>query len=150
MGLREWLSEKHEKGVKQVRVTSVLEKLDEDASAAQRVATQHRSGKPRNGKVTLTSEDLLGAWEVADLLGVDRTRPSKWKLKGTTFGPDKLPFPEPFRDLKTGPVWIRSQIEPLIPFVEERRRIPVSSRAGLDPKPTAKRAGRGRAGRKGK
>jgi hypothetical protein len=128
VGLREWLSEKRDKGVKQVRVTSVLEKLDE-AEAAQR-PTRSGSGKPRNGKVTITSEDLLGAWEVADLLGVDRTRPSKWKLKGTTFGPDKLPFPEPFRDLKTGPVWIRSQIEPLIPFVEERRRIPASSRAG--------------------
>jgi hypothetical protein len=117
--LRDWLEEKRVKGVKQVRVTSVLDKLDE-AVAAER--TRSAAVPSRNGKVTITPGDLLGAWEVAELLQVDRTRPSKWRLNKTTFGPDKVPFPEPFVDPKTGPIWLRSQIEPLIPFVEERRR----------------------------
>lgn len=118
VGLREWLQEQRESGKRQVSISSVMAKLDEDAAALR------SSGLPRNGRVTITADDLLGAWEVADLLGVDRTRPSKWRLKGTTFGPNKLPFPQPFVDPKTGPVWLRSQITPLIPFVEERRRTP--------------------------
>lgn len=115
--LREWLEDKRVKGVKQVRVTSVLERLDEEHQSPPR-----KSGRLRNGRVTITADDLLGAAEVAQLLRVDRTRPSKWKLNRTTFGPDKVPFPDPFVDLKTGPIWLRSQIEPLIPFIEDRRR----------------------------
>lgn len=122
--LREWLQEKRDKGVKQVRVTSVLDKLDEE----QQKTPPRRSRGARNGKATISGDDLLGAWDVAALLKVDRTRPSKWKLNHTTFGPDKIPFPEPFAVISKNkgehgtPIWLRSQIEPLIPFVEERRR----------------------------
>lgn len=113
MTLREWLEE-HAARRGRVSALQVLERLDEEHPV---------SGRRRaNGRVTIEAEDLLGAYEVAALLRVDRTRPSKWRINGTTFGPDKLPFPEPFSDLKTGPVWLRSQIVPLIPFVEERRR----------------------------
>jgi hypothetical protein len=122
--MRHWLEEKHAKGVKQVRVSTALEKLKESEAAVARRVAQPTGGKPNgNGRVTITDGDLMGASEVAEFLGVDRTRPSKWRLKNTTFGPDKIPFPEPFADLKTGPVWLRSQIESLVPFVEERRRI---------------------------
>lgn len=121
--LRAWLEEKRDKGVTQVRVSSALDKLAEAEAAEQAERTAHKAAVPgRNGKVTITSDDLVGAWEVSQLLQVDRTRPSKWRLNRTTFGPNKVPFPAPFADLKTGPVWLRSQIQPLIPFVEERRR----------------------------
>lgn len=121
--LRAWLEEKLASGVAQVRVSSALGKLAEAEAAEQAERAAHKSAAPgRNGKVTITSEDLVGAWEVSQLLQVDRTRPSKWRLNKTTFGPDKVPFPAPFADLKTGPVWLRSQVEPLVPFVEERRR----------------------------
>lgn len=118
--LREWLQEKRDKGVKSVRVETVLAKLDDE---------KKRSRRSQNGKLTVGADELLGAWDVAELLQVDRTRPSKWRINGTTFGADKIPFPEPFAVISKNegngtPVWLRSQIAPLIPFVEERRRTP--------------------------
>lgn len=112
----EWLEEKARGGVKQVRVSSVLAKIAE--------ASEPVNGKKRGAhdKVTITPGDLIGAFEAAELLGVDRTRPSKWRNKGTTFGPDKVPFPAPYVELATGPVWLRSEVLSLRPFVEQRRR----------------------------
>lgn len=124
--MRQWLEEKRANDVKQVRVTSVLAWL---AAIEKRLAENDARRKRRaeaeaNGKVTVEPGDLLGAFEVAEFLGVDRTRPSKWRHIGTKFGPDAVPFPEPFRELATGPVWLKSEIAPLAPFVEERRRRP--------------------------
>jgi hypothetical protein len=115
--LREWLQEKRDKGVQTVRVETVLAKLDDEKKLSRR----------RNGRLTVGADELLGAWDVAELLQVDRTRPSKWRINGTTFGAEKIPFPEPFAVISKNegngtPVWLRSQIAPLIPFVEERRR----------------------------
>jgi hypothetical protein len=118
--LRTWLEEKADRGVTQVRVSTVLEKLDEselDALQNRRAATGRA-----DGRVTITPDDLVGVAEIAKILNVDRARPPKWVLKKTTFGPDKIRFPAPYRKLATGPVWLRSQIVPLIPLVEERRR----------------------------
>lgn len=118
MTLREWLSARLADGKRTVSVKQVIEKLDEQMAT--------RRGK--NGKVAVTPDDLLGVFEVAELLNVDRTRPSKWRLKGTTFGPDRVPFPEPFAVLRGAtskgdtPVYLRSEIEALRPFVEQRRR----------------------------
>ena len=119
VGLRAWLIERLESGSRTISIQKVLAELD---AREERERVVLKSVGSRNGKVSISPDDLVGAWEVAQLLRVDRTRPSKWRLNNTTFGPDKLPFPEPFADLKTGPVWLRSQITPLIPFVEERRR----------------------------
>lgn len=120
-GLLKWLDGKQKSGSKSVSVGSVIQLLRQEMDDA--LHARSMSGLPKNGKVTITPEDLLGASEVADYLQVDRTRPSKWRKIGTTFGPDEIPFPEPYRQLSTGPVWLRSQIEPFIPHVEARRRI---------------------------
>jgi hypothetical protein len=121
--LRRFLEEKANSGVAQVRVRTVLAMLDEELKA--------RRGGAKNGRVTISPDDLLGAAEVAELLRVDRTRPSKWMMTKkpdgspkppTTFGPDKVPFPQPFAKPQSGPIWLRSQVEPFIPWVEERRR----------------------------
>lgn len=130
--LRSWLEEKRAADVKQVRVTSVLAKLDEAEAEAQEAAALEAEralkGISKSNKATVTAHDLMGVVEIADFLRVDRTRPSKWRRpdkddpsKRTTFGPDHIPFPEPFAILGMGPVWLRSQIEPLVPFVEARR-----------------------------
>lgn len=50
-------------------------------------------------------DDLLGAWEVAGVLGVTKQAVFNRRREGT--------FPEPFRQLRMGPIWLRSQIEPL-------------------------------------
>lgn len=118
--MREWLVAKREADVKQVRVTSVLSHLDE---AEERERKRRRAPRAsRNGRTTILPEDLLGAFEVSELLGVDRARPWKWRQNGTTFGPDKVPFPAPFAELQTGPVWLRSAVEPFVPWVNARRR----------------------------
>lgn len=111
--LRLWLERKIDQGVRDVRVNTVLAKLVESLPDAKR---------GRNGTVTIPPGGLVGIHESAEILDVDRSRPSKWRANNTKFGPDKLQFPEPIAVLKTGPVFLRSEVEALIPFVEERRR----------------------------
>jgi hypothetical protein len=121
--LRAELAERQDRGVQQVRIGPLLKRLDE-------IAASVRSGRRRrNGKLVIGPGDLIGSYEAAQLLKVDRTRPSKWRKVGTTFGPDKIRFPEPIAVLegsdpdKPGtPVYLRSEVEKLIPFVEARRR----------------------------
>lgn len=135
--LRGVLKEKEARGVKQVRVTSVLAALDEaeretattkrktNGGAKSRTITVKRAdivGHNAKGKPIYGPGDLVGSQEAAELLGVDKTRPSKWRINGTTFGPDKVPFPEPVSEVSTGPIFLRSEVEALRPFVEERRR----------------------------
>lgn len=47
--------------------------------------------------------ELLGAKEVAELLGVDRTTVSRWLRDGY--------LPEPFQHVAAGPLWLRPAIE---------------------------------------
>lgn len=49
--------------------------------------------------------DLLGVWEIADELGVTKQAILMRRRGGN--------FPLPFTILKMGPVWLRSQIQPL-------------------------------------
>lgn len=116
--LRGWLTEKHERGVRQVRVGALLEQLDQAVISAQ----QNGRRITASGRATVIPADVMGVVEVAEFLGVERTRPSKWRLLGTKFGPDKIEFPEPYRDLLSGPVWLRQQVEPFKGWVESRRR----------------------------
>ena len=59
-------------------------------------------------------DSLMGTAEVATLLGVERTRIGKWQRVGQ--------MPQPIDRLASGPVWLRSQVEPLVARVESRRR----------------------------
>jgi hypothetical protein len=112
--LRDWIDEMVAAGKKSVPLAKLREKLDE-------VERKPSRGR-RNGKIN--PADLVGNAEAARILGVDRTRISKWRNKDvlTTFGPKKLPFPEPVATLDAGPVWDRNDVLTILPFVEERRR----------------------------
>lgn len=126
--LREWLREKQDRGVRDVRVVTVLQKMDEEEAALA------KNGKPSpavarkvilnlgdyvnvtewgDGKVDEFG-DLIGTAEVAELLDVERSRIGKWIRRGH--------MPKPLAQLAAGPVWLRSDIEGLIPWVEEGRR----------------------------
>jgi hypothetical protein len=56
--VRQWLVEKQEKGVKQVRIASVIDRLPED------------------------DDTLVGTAEAAEILGVERPRIAKWLRNG--------------------------------------------------------------------
>jgi hypothetical protein len=56
--VRDWLVEKAEKGVKQVRITSVIDRLP------------------------VPGDTLVGTAEAADILGVERPRIAKWRRNG--------------------------------------------------------------------
>lgn len=92
--VRDWLSEKRDRGVKQVYVTSVLDRLAETMPGA--------------------GDVLVGTAEAADILGVERPRIAKWRRRGI--------LPIPLCDLASGPVWLRSQIESALPEANSRRR----------------------------
>jgi len=62
-GVREWLDEKHRRGVKQVRVTSVMDMLPPD------------------------NDTLVGTAEAAEILGVERPRIAKWRRNGVIPAP---------------------------------------------------------------
>jgi hypothetical protein len=124
--LRRWLRDKRDRGVTRVSVSVVLEKIDE--------LTTTNASRSASGFVRVGPGDLIGVYEAAKLLGVDRTRPTKWRSFGTTFGPDKIKFPEPIAELEGAPptdptkkpqripVFLRAEVEKLQPYVEERRR----------------------------
>lgn len=93
--VRDWLIGKREAGVKQVRVTSVLERLP-------------------GGAIEHDGDVLVGTKEAAEILGVERPRIAKWRRKGI--------LPPPLADLAGGPVWLSSQIESALPEADSRRR----------------------------
>lgn len=78
------------------------------------------------GQVVVTSPgvlklDLLGTAEAAERLGVERPRIGRW-LKSKNGAPPVML--SPFAQLKSGPVWLRQQIEAMMPARNERRRPP--------------------------
>ena len=104
MKLREFLQEKRDAGIKQVRVATVLAKMEEDDEAA---AALTSNGKP-------ASLDLVGTAEAAEILGVERPRIGRWRKYGV--------MPDPVAELKAGPVWYRTQIVGMKGEREKRRR----------------------------
>jgi hypothetical protein len=88
--VREWLVEKRDKGVRQVRITSVIDRLPPG------------------------DDTLVGTAEAAVILNVERPRIAKWRRNGI--------IPEPLADTAMGPIWLRSQIESVLPEAEARRR----------------------------
>jgi hypothetical protein len=58
--------------------------------------------------------ELLGTCEVAETLGIEKSRVPRWRNQGV--------LPEPVADLAAGPIWIRAQIEAVRGERERRRR----------------------------
>jgi hypothetical protein len=107
--LRSWLTEKQEKGVKQVRISSVLAQIDSLPSNGAK--PEKKQKLPR----------LLGTAEAADFLGVERPRIGKWLKMGV--------MPTPVADLAGTPVWTIDQIRGMTKERERRRRRPRGSEA---------------------
>lgn len=51
------------------------------------------------------TEEIYGIWEAAEFLGITR--------QAIFLRRKNSKFPEPYRELKMGPVWLHSQLEPL-------------------------------------
>jgi len=58
--------------------------------------------------------DVVGTAEAADLLGVEKSRISKWRRLGVVL-PDgrRVPFPRPVLELQATPLWRGSDIRKL-------------------------------------
>lgn len=55
--------------------------------------------------------DLMGVWEVSQALGISQSLVSTWNARGK--------MPTPIAVLKSGPIWTRRQIEPLLRMKRE-------------------------------
>lgn len=64
--------------------------------------------------------EIVGTREVAEMLGVERSRIGKWRKRGI--------MPPVVQELEATPVWWRSDVEKLIPWVEANRRQSSSAR----------------------
>jgi hypothetical protein len=106
---KEWLREKQERGVRDVRVNTVLGKFEELEDEARKSA----NGRPRRGR--RKKLDLVGTAEAAEILGVERPRIGRWKKSKV--------LPEPVAELAAGPVWYREQIEAVLSERDRRRRV---------------------------
>lgn len=93
---RAWLQGKADSGVKQVRVASVLERL--------------------NAELPPLGDELVGTGEAAVLLSVEKPRLAKWIRNGLV--------PTPVAILGSGPVWLRSQIVSVRAAAFARKRVP--------------------------
>lgn len=58
----------------------------------------------------MTELDLVGTFEAHLILGVERSRLARW-LSDNEKNPDRARVPVPVARLRSGPVWLRSQIE---------------------------------------
>lgn len=85
----------------------------------------------RNG--TLKLEDgrkleLVGVWEAHEIVGVERSRFARWLAPrrkwiegGRKGAPPELAIPTPLADLRSGPVWLKSDIVKFAREFAERR-----------------------------
>ncbi len=132
--LRQWLQEKSARGVRQVRVTTVIAELDAQEQAQEQA-------KANGGARRRRQLDLVGTAEAAEILGVERPRIGRWLDRCTYCGAKNMKgewesrpctsrrghrsvMPEPVAKLRSGPVWHRSQIEDFRGGREKRRRKP--------------------------
>lgn len=146
---REWLAEKGERGVKDVRVVSALATLplpearphwSKIRQAVEKELIAHAEENPQefdslNGKLTVKGM-LVGTAEAAAILGVERPRIGRWRALDASrieqgLPPAKLPLP--IQELAAGPVWLRSQIEAMREATDSRRKQPsMDFRAGVE------------------
>jgi hypothetical protein len=55
---------------------------------------------------SMPAPDLVGTFEAAELLEVERQRLSKWRRYGVVLpGGQRVPFPRPLIELRATPVW---------------------------------------------
>jgi hypothetical protein len=65
--------------------------------------------------------DLLGLWEVAELLDVEPTRISRWRHKGIVLRDGtRVPLPEPVHTVRATPLWCGRDIRPLRDRIRRR------------------------------
>lgn len=114
--LRANLEDKAARGVKQVRVTTMLESLPSSPAEAFPDQQPQRPKRGRRGPRADETLDLVGTAEAAEILGVERPRIGKWRALGK--------MPEPVADLAAGPVWRRAEIDAMWSATEARRRGP--------------------------
>lgn len=58
--------------------------------------------------------DLLGTAEVAEVLGVEKTRLSRWRELGVVLpNGRRVPFPQPVLELRATPLWQGREIRRL-------------------------------------
>jgi hypothetical protein len=143
--ITQWLEEKERAGVKQVRVTSALAIL-RDAKQSARKARRRQNGKVEKHDLVGTSEAAdnlgvekprIGRWSrrvcqecrghcfVVSGQAVEYPPGDDEKNKCTCAKPHKhwsRVMPEPVAELRSGPVWYRSQIEAMTDERERRRR----------------------------
>lgn len=117
--LREWLAEKEARGVTQVRVVTVLARLDEEQERSLEALLNSMSRRRRFEVMRRLLYDLhpefVGTKEAAELLGVERPRIGRYLRKKV--------MPQPIGIVsKSIPFWLRADVEPLKALVEGRRR----------------------------
>lgn len=133
--LRTSLEDKRSRGVKQVRVTTMLESLPATPAEAYPGLVSKPTRKRRSagssgglaghaydnpvrydtdaGEVVVQGTQV-GTAEAAAILGVERPRIGKWRALNR--------MPPVVADLAAGPVWDRADIEAMRPETEARRR----------------------------
>lgn len=121
--MKRWLEEKRARGVKQVRVESVLEQLDSEPDpvpAPPAAPKRPRLDKRLDGLLYAPLDDdqreilstgtlgLMGTWEVARYLGVEKSRVARWLLE---IQEGKTPIAPPVARLKSGSFWLAADVE---------------------------------------
>lgn len=109
-----FLREKQARGVKDVRVATVLKVIEDERTENGQTANEKLASKVRK-------ESLVGTAEAAELLGVERPRIGRWRKAGI--------MPEPVAELASGPVWLHSQITAIQDERDRRRRQPSAATA---------------------
>lgn len=126
---RDWLKEKHERGVKDVRVATAWALFPKERSvrppkSRRQIAEDviHENiGRDAFTHFDLDSQknvyvagDVVGTAEAAAVLNVERPRIGRYRALGK--------MPDPIAILAAGPVWWRADVEKLRDTVEERRK----------------------------
>jgi predicted DNA-binding transcriptional regulator AlpA len=94
--------------------------LRQDVEALRNAITARQQGRPEMRVVPSKPIDLVGTKEVADMLGVERTRIGRWLKAGR--------MPVPLARLHATPVWFRKDIAPLAEQVHADRAGRVTAR----------------------
>jgi hypothetical protein len=74
------------------------------------------------GEVPEGTTDLLGTYELAQYLGVERSRPARWLNDGGTA------LEKPVARLKCGPVWTLQQAQRMLTWMYEQAGMPAGEK----------------------
>jgi hypothetical protein len=84
-------------------------------------------GAGTNGKLFTGELELLGTWEVAAYLGIEKSRIARW-LKELADG--ETPIAAPVARLKCGPVWTKEQVQEKLETMYAEAHYPYGKSAG--------------------